>query len=159
MFVEEGFRVRFANGETIDFYADSPADKEGWMRALAEVVGKENKSSKSWTEIVLKRERSLQAKAAGRTNASRENNANTTGMRSAPATPGGRKSSQSKGVSYSRPLSHHNGAQVQHGHHQQQQHNKQIRPNSADKPLPAGGRDPRTMAPAERRQKTKSMIF
>jgi hypothetical protein len=31
MFVEEGFRIRFANGEVIDFYADSAAEKDGWM--------------------------------------------------------------------------------------------------------------------------------
>ena len=167
MFVEEGFRVRFANGETIDFYADSPADKEGWMKALAEVVGKDaGKGGKSWTEVVLRKERSMAAKAAKEGNAN-----NTTGMRSAPPTPGNRKSSQSKGVSYSRPLSHqangHAAGQGQHSYQgQQQQHGQQSplkthRPSSAaDKPLPAGGRDPRTMgSAAERRQKTRSMIF
>lgn len=57
MFVEEGFRIRFANGETIDFYADSAADKDGWMGVLADVVGIPSGVARtSWTNIVLKRE-------------------------------------------------------------------------------------------------------
>lgn len=57
MFVEEGFRIRFANGETIDFYADSAAEKDGWMKALAEVVGKEPAKAKAWTDLVLAKQR------------------------------------------------------------------------------------------------------
>lgn len=63
MFVEEGFRIRFANGETIDFYADSAADKEGWMKALAEVVGKDSSKPKAWTDLVLAKQRAVAAKA------------------------------------------------------------------------------------------------
>jgi hypothetical protein len=68
MFVEEGFRIRFANGEVIDFYADSAAEKDGWMKVLSDVVGKDSKaaSGKGWTEMVLKRERSNAAKVAAR---------------------------------------------------------------------------------------------
>lgn len=66
MFVEEGFRIRFANGEVIDFYADSAADKDGWMKVLADSVGKGTSSSSSqakpWTELVLKRERSMKTR-------------------------------------------------------------------------------------------------
>ena len=65
MFVEEGFRVRFANGEVIDFYADSAEAKEEWMKVLSEVVGKQVgtlASNKGWTQMVLKREKSLKAK-------------------------------------------------------------------------------------------------
>ena len=69
MFVEEGFRIRFANGEVIDFYADSPAQKEEWMKALSQVVGKgipaassSSSQAKGWTEMVLKREKSTQSK-------------------------------------------------------------------------------------------------
>lgn len=64
MFVEEGFRIRFANGEVIDFYADSTEAKEEWMQALSQVVGKgiatasSKDGSKIWTEMVLKREKS-----------------------------------------------------------------------------------------------------
>lgn len=64
MFVEEGFRIRFANGEVIDFYADSTAGKDEWMQALCQVVGKGIASTsskdggKAWTEMVLKREKS-----------------------------------------------------------------------------------------------------
>lgn len=64
MFVEEGFRIRFANGETIDFYADSAADKEGWMKALADVVGKDSSKPKAWTDLVLGRQRAIAAKSA-----------------------------------------------------------------------------------------------
>lgn len=68
MFVEEGFRIRFANGEVIDFYADSPAAKDEWMAALSQVVGKgitgsSSQSIKGWAEMVLKREKSLEKKA------------------------------------------------------------------------------------------------
>ncbi|KAJ5365156.1 hypothetical protein N7517_008042 [Penicillium concentricum] len=63
MFVEEGFRIRFGNGEVIDFYADSPADKEGWLRVMSEAVGKGSTSGngalKPWADLVLKRERSM----------------------------------------------------------------------------------------------------
>lgn len=62
MFVEEGFRMRFANGETIDFYADSAAEKDGWMKALSEVVGKDMKN-KTWTDLVLARHRADASRA------------------------------------------------------------------------------------------------
>jgi hypothetical protein len=66
MFVEEGFRIRFANGEVIDFYADSTAQKEKWMTHLSQIVGKSIAPSggpvKGWTEMVLKREKSMHAK-------------------------------------------------------------------------------------------------
>lgn len=64
MFVEEGFRIRFANGEVIDFYADSAVAKDEWMKVLCEVVGKCAPSGavKGWTEMVLKREKSVMAK-------------------------------------------------------------------------------------------------
>jgi hypothetical protein len=67
MFVEEGFRIRFANGEVIDFYADSAADKDAWMEALSQVVGKGAQSTtapvKGWPEMVLKREKKLNSEA------------------------------------------------------------------------------------------------
>jgi PH domain len=67
MFVEEGFRIRFANGEVIDFYADSAAEKGEWMKVLSEVVGRPGSSqSKPWVEMILKRQRSIVAKE-GRT--------------------------------------------------------------------------------------------
>lgn len=62
-FIEEGFRIRFANGETIDFYADNREQKEGWMEALSGSVGKKvTAKSAKWTDLVLGRER-----AAGKT--------------------------------------------------------------------------------------------
>lgn len=56
MFVEEGFRIRFANGEIIDFYADNREQKEGWMRMLSDVVGKDlSPNPTSWTAAVMAR--------------------------------------------------------------------------------------------------------
>jgi hypothetical protein len=66
MFVEEGFRIRFGNGELIDFYADSRDQKEGWMTVLAQAVGKEGAAGgKSWCSLVLKREENLRRKGMG----------------------------------------------------------------------------------------------
>lgn len=72
MFVEEGFRIRFGNGEVIDFYADNRENKEGWMKALSGLVGRGGSAQaggsgnggkvNGWTEIVLKREGSLKEK-------------------------------------------------------------------------------------------------
>ncbi|KAL8672281.1 MAG: hypothetical protein Q9168_003252 [Polycauliona sp. 1 TL-2023] len=64
MFVEEGFRIRFANGETIDFYADSAAAKDDWMKVLSEVVGKDLSKPKSWTDIVIAKQRAAASKPA-----------------------------------------------------------------------------------------------
>lgn len=64
MFVEEGFRLRFNNGEVIDFYADTRADKDGWMKVLDACIGKESEGVKSgWCDLVLKREESLRRRA------------------------------------------------------------------------------------------------
>jgi hypothetical protein len=63
MFVEEGFRIRFSNGETIDFYAETADDKDGWMRALSQVVGKDANNGKTWCEVVMRRERLLRERA------------------------------------------------------------------------------------------------
>jgi Cell division protein anillin/PH domain len=74
MFVEEGFRIRFANGEAIDFYADSPEAKGDWMKALSLVIGKnasggqigslKSGSEETWCDVVLKREKLLKDRVA-----------------------------------------------------------------------------------------------
>ncbi|CAO1603460.1 Bud site selection protein bud4 [Xanthoria calcicola] len=64
MFVEEGFRIRFANGETIDFYADSAAAKDDWMKVLSEVVGMDLSKPKSWTDIIMAKQRAAASKPA-----------------------------------------------------------------------------------------------
>lgn len=63
-YVEEGFRIRFANGETIDFYADNRAQKELWMGVLSQVIGKPDQGHKAatWTDLVLAREKAESAK-------------------------------------------------------------------------------------------------
>jgi hypothetical protein len=75
MFVEEGFRIRFNNGEVIDFYADTAEDKEGWMKVLTEVVGRgdggmdddgSGPRRNRWCDLVLKREEALRRRAEGR---------------------------------------------------------------------------------------------
>lgn len=38
MFVNEGFRIRFANGEIIDFYGDSQEQKREWVKGLRRVI-------------------------------------------------------------------------------------------------------------------------
>ncbi|KAH3968374.1 hypothetical protein HBH98_171420 [Parastagonospora nodorum] len=61
MFVEEGFRIRFANGEVIDFYADTREQKEGWMKVLAETVGRDITAKKGWISMILEKERKEKA--------------------------------------------------------------------------------------------------
>ncbi|KAK8152759.1 cell division protein anillin-domain-containing protein, partial [Phyllosticta citribraziliensis] len=60
-FVEEGFRIRFRNGETIDFYADNPQDKEGWMKVLSETINGSLGACKPWTELVFQKEKAERA--------------------------------------------------------------------------------------------------
>ncbi|CAZ81852.1 unnamed protein product [Tuber melanosporum] len=55
MFVEEGFRIRFGNGEVIDFYADSAADKQGWIKILDETIGR-IPEKRGWCDTVLSKE-------------------------------------------------------------------------------------------------------
>jgi len=58
-FVEEGFRLRFSDGETVDFYADDTTQKEAWMQALSQIIGKtSDKKAAKWTDMVVSRERS-----------------------------------------------------------------------------------------------------
>ncbi|CAF9932774.1 MAG: Bud site selection protein bud4 [Alectoria fallacina] len=91
MFVEEGFRVRFANGETIDFYADSAAEKDGWMKVLSEVVGKDTTKPRSWTDLVLAKQRAAASRAdqakQGQGKAFSGSAKQAPSLRSAPATP------------------------------------------------------------------------
>ena len=78
-FVEEGFRIRFNNGELIDFYADTSEDKESWMKILSDVIGRGEseedgsaaRSKAKWCELVLKREEQLRRRAEGRRSNSR----------------------------------------------------------------------------------------
>lgn len=90
MFVEEGFRVRFANGETIDFYADSAAEKDGWMKILSDVVGKDTSKAKNWTDIILAKRRAEAARVEkaqqGQIKAP-SSSAKQAPLRSAPPTP------------------------------------------------------------------------
>jgi hypothetical protein len=150
MFVEEGFRIRFANGETIDFYADSAAEKEGWMHALAEVVGKESRDSKKWTEIVLRREKAMRSQTAKTQQAQLPKG--SSGLRPAPPVPNPRQSSQ-HATAQASPYKRPNSSQAQHS---QKLHH---RPSLSDAKPPPVRKDPRHMTAAERRAKTRSMLF
>jgi cell division septation protein DedD len=64
MFVEEGFRIRFANGEVIDFYADNAESKAGWMSVLTDCVGKDVAgNNRGWASMVLDKERRDRARS------------------------------------------------------------------------------------------------
>lgn len=89
MFVEEGFRIRFSNGETIDFYADSAEEKDGWMKALAEIIGKDSAKGKRWTDLVLSKHRAIASKSALTAPAQMR----APPLRSAPQTPTGHRTS------------------------------------------------------------------
>ncbi|KAL6858430.1 DUF1709 domain-containing protein [Trichoderma novae-zelandiae] len=76
MFVEEGFRIRFNNGEVIDFYADTREDKEGWMKALSDVIGRGDagleedasgtRTRAKWCELVFKHEEQIRRRTDSR---------------------------------------------------------------------------------------------
>lgn len=113
-YVEEGFRIRFANGETIDFYADSTAAKDEWMAALSQVVGKpdvsSSKKSASWTDLVIKREKAEPKVDASSTTSNGVEVRDFTKPANAPAVP--RKNSERKtanpaGAAAVRPASSH----------------------------------------------------
>jgi hypothetical protein len=91
MFVEEGFRIRFSNGETIDFYADSAEEKDGWMKALSEVVGKEPEKVKGWTDLVMAKHR---ASASSKTTSAPNLHGKAPPARPAPLTQAAQNSQQ-----------------------------------------------------------------
>lgn len=92
-FVEDGFRIRFANGETIDFYADNVEQKDEWMKALSHSVGKPTSSKQAkWTDVVLQKERADAKLAAAASEGERKVSttsaqSNSTSTRSVPNSP------------------------------------------------------------------------
>lgn len=62
MFVDEGFRIRFSNGEAIDFYADSKQEKSDWIAVLSETIGRVSES-RGWTQLVLQKEQKRKQEA------------------------------------------------------------------------------------------------
>jgi hypothetical protein len=51
--IDKGFRIRFANGEIIDFFADSNADKQAWISQLILAIGKRGSSRPAWVDSVM----------------------------------------------------------------------------------------------------------
>jgi hypothetical protein len=155
MFVEEGFRIRFANGEVIDFYADSTAQKEGWMKVLSETVGKDTSSGRGWAGMVLDKERKEK-------------------MRSQPAPQASkalRETSQANGQQQ-RPRSHEGvGSQsvpsspVKSSHHSRTKSHvpgmppPPIEKDARHKPSTAPRQKDATGAKPNRRDQVRSMIF
>ena len=60
MYLEEGFRIWFGNGEVIDFRADTREEKREWVNVLQGVVGKVP-VRKEWADAVLQRERAMKS--------------------------------------------------------------------------------------------------
>ncbi|CAA9963387.1 PH multi-domain protein [Pyrenophora teres f. maculata] len=150
MFVEEGFRIRFANGEVIDFYADSREQKEAWMKVLSETVGKDIAQNKGWAAMVLEKERKEKAEKALRSTMA-------SGMGTPTAVPGpGRR------PSHTRTQSHDALASMTspRGHARTQSHApapplKDARMSHAPPPRP---RTQESSKPG-RREQVRSMIF
>ncbi|KAJ5151149.1 uncharacterized protein N7482_010401 [Penicillium canariense] len=138
MFVEEGFRIRFGNGEVIDFYADSAADKDGWLRVMSEAIGKGSSSGsgaiKPWADLVLKRESSMKAR---RKTAER---LSPTGIPVAPGSPVGKRTSMMGAP----PASAGSGAQAPPSSRPRHKH------TFSQPELPSA---------EARRQKTRSLMF
>ncbi|KAL1623220.1 Bud site selection protein bud4 [Diplodia seriata] len=143
-FVEEGFRIRFGNGETIDFYADSAAQKDSWMDQLSEVVGKSTMSSstKAWTELVFRKEKDERAAIRAQEKAASINSQETDDSRFDPTRPGlyDRETTNSDSVSAKR---YHRRSEMPP-------------PPPIDKSPRHHGTGPRT---SSRRGEVKSMIF
>lgn len=139
MFVEEGFRIRFANGEVIDFYADSTANKEEWMKVLSQCVGKDVAGNKGWTEMVLDKERREKTLAQGKALKEGANGV----AQFQPARPRSHEGVSSKSVPSS-PVK---------GHSRTQSH--------APTPPPKNGAQPkqRDIGKLNRRDQVRSMIF
>lgn len=51
--VERSFRITFADGERISFFADTDGEKEQWMKKLDEVVSSEATAAPMWAQIAL----------------------------------------------------------------------------------------------------------
>lgn len=145
MFVEEGFRIRFGNGETIDFYADDAQTKQGWMTVLSEVVGRPDPSSggaaKGWTELVLRREAKMQLQQKKQ-------------QQPQSATANGQ---QVKTPLDERPSSAPKTEKTKVEEDEEAEMNEGVAP--LEKNPRAAGQQRKAMSPMQRRQKTKSMIF
>lgn len=158
MFVEEGFRVRFANGEVIDFYADSAAEKDNWMKVLCEVVGKSSSSSgsvKGWTEMVLKHERTL---ASAKDKPTGHNNKPHLKAQASAPQVGVRQSSKEKRVDQVEKVKRGSGVGMPVPQPVEKSPRHQVSPQKAAVINASPQRDANARS-AARQQKTRSMVF
>ncbi|KAI5814382.1 hypothetical protein BZA77DRAFT_250155, partial [Pyronema omphalodes] len=86
MFVEEGFRIKFANGEVIDFYADTHEQKISWLQILSETIG-HVPDQKGWCQLVLQREARLKAEREKKEAADKARAAQNSVMGNGPTSP------------------------------------------------------------------------
>jgi hypothetical protein len=182
MFVEQGFRIRFANGEVIDFHADSAAAKDEWLKVLCEIVGKSAPSAvvKGWTEMVLKREKSVAAKErkvkseAAMTTTTTRPSSPTKGSRERqkemqahvsemPMRPSSAKEQQTAGFNWGDPSTESSSqprtqAPRPQGHMRTESHQPQSQLAQPTSRSQANSPTKHKMSVEERRKKTKSMI-
>lgn len=159
MFVEEGFRICFANGDTIDFYADTREQKEEWMDNLSHVIGKDFSADKpTWMSAVLAYEKMKGTKGAP-------------GQSAPPPPPRGApqpkpqqhsplKSNPASPVKKTKPMSTYDVAPPPID--KSPRHSLQTSPHKAKasgKPVPALASRPNGSANSGRRKAVRSMIF
>lgn len=136
MMVDFGFRIRFGNGEVIDFYADSGPEKAGWMKILSETIG-HVPDSRGWCQLVLQKEQKRRAEQSSTAAAAGKRAAQQQMRQSAQGTPGARMSAQGT------PAGMRQQQQQHQQQHQQQQtptpRTSQPRPQSYAGPPSSGG--------------------
>ncbi|KAF2434551.1 DUF1709-domain-containing protein [Tothia fuscella] len=155
-FVEEGFRIRFANGETIDFYADNAKDKEGWMAVLSRTVGKSAAVGNAWCQAVLAQEKKV---AKDLKTKSRDATANgNTRPHSADGPPPQHNPAKSSRSVPSSPVKQMRHSQVGSANRQQQQQQQQQQ-QVQNPPQPRQRGSASGRASPSRRKQIQSMIF
>ncbi|CDK26360.1 unnamed protein product [Kuraishia capsulata CBS 1993] len=53
LLVNDGFRLKFSNGETIDFGADTKEEKSEWIQLVDEVTARNNFVKQPWIQLML----------------------------------------------------------------------------------------------------------
>ncbi|KAJ1019569.1 hypothetical protein NDA18_006047 [Ustilago nuda] len=61
--VERSFRITFADGERITFFADTEAEKAQWVKVISDVIGSEVPPNPLWAQVLLE---SIGSKPAGK---------------------------------------------------------------------------------------------
>lgn len=88
--VERSFRITFADGERISFFADTDGEKDQWLKKLDEVVSSEAPSAPMWAQIastlIKQREKEAsQPQVPAKTTAALQGNSGSTGPKRIPS--------------------------------------------------------------------------